>query len=63
MDTWYIVFYDDVSLVNKLYFLNIEDIDAAILSKDEKLVVYGQILEFDNINGKFEMLVRYYEKE
>lgn len=70
-DFWYCNIFNErtdeyvnpLASVNTLYFLNIEDTDAAILSKEEKLVVYGQILEFDNINGKFEMLVRYYEKE
>ena len=70
-DVWYCKVYseqiDDYvypkASFETLYFLNQEEINAATLSKDDKLIVYGQIIEHNIENAEFEMIVRYYDKE
>lgn len=70
-DVWYCKLYNEQSgeyvysksKLNTIYFLDTESIDASILSKGDKIVVYGQLVKHNDENGEFEMLVRYYEKE
>ena len=47
-----------------LYFLNTEDIKPQNLKKEQTLVIYGKIIEFNMIdNSNMEIAVRYYERE
>lgn len=70
-DVWFCMLYNErvdeyvypKSEIDTLYFLNTESIDASALNKGDNLIVYGQFVAYDVENGKFEMIVRYFEKE